>query len=257
MANEKVWQRYFSDFIHQKLHIDSQPDLQLSTGVLKAYFDKGMSLSAFPTLTRFVRLHVAGNLYDVNFAKLSSVLRTLDNITETATSTEIPQSSAFSPTTTMAHAESFVMSVMKTGDVIGTPEDFSSYIIHALFNAMLGGVPGVVDGDSSGSMDSLNQWYKAYHDVVCCTMTMHIIVAVLLMNAILFYPFQITMQLFRIYALNEKLSPLVCAKFTVLQTLYLIFQTSNIKCHFFEACKVVQSLLNSYFTDDVQVCTYA
>ena len=156
MANNEVWERYFTDFIHEKLHIpreSTRADIHMSTEVLKAYFGKVLSMK--DPLKRFAHLHITVNVFELDFAKLSTILRTLNEITEIALIAETP----FSPDT-LTLAGTFVDSVKKTRQVIGTAEDFTSFVVNSLFNAMCGTIAG------ENINDKLNQWYRVYHWVV-------------------------------------------------------------------------------------------
>ena len=157
MANTEVWERYFTDFIHEKLHIPRQStraDIHMSTEVLKAYFGKVLSLK--DPLKRFVHLHITVNVFELDFTKLSTILRTLNEITEIALVAETP----LSPDSTLTLAGRFVDCVKKTGQVMGTAEDLTSFVVNALFNAMCGTIAG------ENINDKLNQWYRVYHWVV-------------------------------------------------------------------------------------------
>ena len=160
-----VWQSYFSDFINQKLHIvhdGSGPDeLQMSTEVLMTYFKSTMENRT--ALSRLVHLHIKVKVYELDLCKLSSMLRTLNAITETALASELPSSSPTSPDSSAFLARSFLKSVQESGNVTGTAHDFTSFIINSLVNAMIGGLATVT---GASSLDALKLWYKAYHDVV-------------------------------------------------------------------------------------------
>jgi len=160
-----VWQSYFSDFINQKLHIVSDgygPDeLQMSTEVLMTYFKSTMENRT--ALSRLVHLHIKVKVYELDLCKLSSMLRTLNAITETALASELPSSSPKSPDSSAYLARSFLKSVQESGNVTGTAHDFTSFIINSLFNAMIG---GLATATSASSLDALKLWYKAYHDAV-------------------------------------------------------------------------------------------
>ena len=160
MTNADVWERYLSDFIHEKLHIareSTHMDLHMSTEVLKAYFSKTMHETT--PLKRFVHLHISVCVYELDFAKLSTILRTLNDITEVALNAETP----LSPDRTLTLAQKFLDSVKKTGKVVGTAEDFISFIVSALFSAMCGCISTSRDVEMK---KKLQQWYKTYHYVV-------------------------------------------------------------------------------------------
>ena len=135
-------------------------ELQMSTEVLTTYFRSAMEDKS--VLFRLVHLHVRVKVYELDLCKLSSMLRTLNTITETALAAELP-SSPTSPYSSAYLARSFLESVQKSGNVTGTAHDFTSFIINSLFNAMLGGLATVAN---ASSLDNLKLWYKAYHDVV-------------------------------------------------------------------------------------------
>ena len=164
MSSDEVWQSYFRDFVNQKLHIvcdRAGPDeLQMSTEVLTTYFRSAMEDKS--VLSRLVHLHVRVKVYELDLCKISSTLRTLNTITETALAAELP-SSPTSPDSSTYLARSFLESVQKSGNVTGTAHDFASFIINSLFNAMLGGLATVTN---ASSLDNLKLWYKAYRDVV-------------------------------------------------------------------------------------------
>ena len=164
MSSDVVWQSYFSDFISQKLHIvhdgPGPHELQMSTEILMTYFKSAMEDKT--VLSRLVHLHIRVKVYELDLCKFSSVLRTLDTITETAIAAEAP-SSPTSPDSSAFLAHSFLKSVEKSKKLTGTAHDFTSFILNSLFNAMLG---GLATFKNESSLDSLKLWYKAYHDVV-------------------------------------------------------------------------------------------
>ena len=164
MSSDVVWQSYFSDFISQKLHIvhdgPGPHELQMSTEILMTYFKSAMEDKT--VLSRLVHLHIRVKIYELDLCKFSSVLRTLNTITETAIAAE-PPFSPTSPDSSANLAHSFLKSVEKSKKLIGTAHDFTSFILNSLFNAMLG---GLATFKNESSLDSLKLWYKAYHDVV-------------------------------------------------------------------------------------------
>ena len=132
----------------------------MSTEVLMTYFKNTMENKT--DLSRLVHLHIKVKVYELDLCKLSSMLRTLNAITQTALAAELP-SSPTSPNSSAYLAHSFLKSVQESGNVTGTAHDFTSFIINSLFNAMIGGLATVT---GASSLDALKLWYKAYHDVV-------------------------------------------------------------------------------------------
>ena len=163
LNHDTLWQKYLTDFTHQKLHLDlASPGV--SHKIMLAAFGKLEDQDQF---TRLAVLHAYIHVHKLNLARVASILRPLDRIEVTASillsfSDEIPTS-----------AQSFLHDVEDSGDFLGRPEALSIFIIDTLFKAIAGVTMknDQVLRESNSElpdtiMDHIKLWFQAYRDVV-------------------------------------------------------------------------------------------
>ncbi len=157
MSDEKIWERYFSDFVHQQVGLQLDPSIsEMSTKVLKLYFERTIPLSQLPPVDRLVQLHIAACVY-IDCTKLSSVLRSLDNITDA-----VKLSPQYGSDTT-SNTQSLLRDLRETGQINGP---FAVYVISQLFNSMVGEVISDSGENQEEKSCRLRRWYSTCYEAV-------------------------------------------------------------------------------------------
>lgn len=130
--SDDIWNEYFTDIIHHTLHLDISAS-PLSKEIIHAYFTDLLTLSP---IDRFVYLHVYIQYNQVNLSNICSLLRPLEKIW--ALAAEAPHtlggSSRSSP------AEDFIAVIKQTDVPFGDPVMLSTFVISALFSALVGSI---------------------------------------------------------------------------------------------------------------------
>ena len=134
-----LWHKYFQDFLHQKLHVVPQ---EMSSDLINAFFAEVVEQG--DPRSRFISLHITVNVYELDYVKLSTLIRTLNQIAQS----EVHQ-----------EPRSLYLKFVKENRSI-TGNFFSRFIIDTLFSAMLKAMENKED------LTRIHEWEKAYHDLV-------------------------------------------------------------------------------------------
>ena len=121
---EKLWERYFSDFIHHFLHLDIVSST-LTREMINAFFSDFFEL---PPLERVVYLHIYVESNRISLSNMCSLLNPLEQIWKVSTGSQYSSSSA----------NEFIEVVKKTKHPFGDPQMMSSFVISALFSTLVG-----------------------------------------------------------------------------------------------------------------------
>lgn len=150
-GHQELWQRYFDDFIRYKLRLNTGEGA-ISQEILKAFFGQ---LHQQEATIRMINLHVYIRVYQLDLAKMATVLRPLDKLQQMARATP----PAISPLES-SPSKHLIKIVHETHQPLGTPEHFSTFIIDTLFNALVGTTYGQKTfGELTAKMGI---WFKAY-----------------------------------------------------------------------------------------------
>ena len=76
-ANPELWKRYFSDFTLHKLHLEGSCGAGIAQYILDAFFGQ---LHKQEAENRIVGLHVYIRVYQLDLARMATVLRPLNKI---------------------------------------------------------------------------------------------------------------------------------------------------------------------------------
>ncbi len=150
----ELWQHYFADFTLRKLHLESGVEGKsgITEQILVSYFGQ---LHQQETVTRVVILHVYIRVYQLDLARMATVLRPLNKIQDVAR--KVPELLSPLPS---SPTRQFISAVKQTQHPLGTPEDLSAFIVNTLFHALVG---SSYSRDSLAAiMEKLGVWYKAY-----------------------------------------------------------------------------------------------
>ncbi len=126
---------------------------EVSTEVLKLYFERTVLLSQLPPVDRVVQLHVAACVY-IDCTKLLPVLRTLDNITDEL---------KLSPGNPLSRTQSLLRDLREPGPINGP---FAVYVISQLFSSMVGEVNRDCGENQEEKTCRLQCWYNTCYEAV-------------------------------------------------------------------------------------------
>ena len=132
----ELWTSYFNSFVFSKLHLTSLESIEKQI-VQKAF----SNLSTLDITEKIVYLHAYAALYQLDFAKVAAILRSLAQIVE-----------KIKPVSSNILSES-ALSI----------QPLSTFVITALFNALLGCM--YEDLPQAEALEQLKQWYRAYLDI--------------------------------------------------------------------------------------------
>ena len=156
-SNPELWDYYFNDFIARTLHLETGGKFEgITQLILKAFFSQ---LYKEPTtLERVVQLHVYVSTYNLELAKMATVLRPLDRIQKV--SQLVPN--VLSPRLSSPTKE-LVETVEKTLHPLGTPQHLAAFIVGHLFDGLVGAAFGKhISMELVPSPDQMLMWYKVY-----------------------------------------------------------------------------------------------
>ena len=141
---EALWTRYFEEFTHCKLHLDSEVSPLLKK-ILEAYIGP---LENTDALSRLVSLHVRVHLLQLDLNKLTRILKPLSTLQEEMEASCI----TVEPTASLVSATFPVHSVGKA------PPNFASHIVGMLFKFL--------SQTAATDINNLASWYRCYADIV-------------------------------------------------------------------------------------------
>lgn len=152
--HKELWQHYFSDFTLRKLHLESEGEGEsgITEQILVCYFGQ---LHQQETMTRVVTLHAYIRVYQLDLARMATLLRPLNKIQQVAR--DAPQ--LLSPLPASPTRE-FISAVKHTQHPFGTPEHLSAFIVDTLFHALVGSTYN--PGSLEVQMEKMKLWYKTY-----------------------------------------------------------------------------------------------
>lgn len=154
--SDELWERYFIDFTHQKLHMEYVED-GVSYPLMKAAFDTYMHQST-DTVHRVVALHVYFHVHQLELAKVAILLRSLNKIKQMAL--KVPQSPS-----SKAIDAAFIIAAGSTRKIVGEAADLTIFITNTLFTTLMG-----ICTAEDHVEEFLLQWYQTYNGVVSqCT----------------------------------------------------------------------------------------
>ncbi len=136
---QEIWKRYFEDFAHFKLHLESKV-LPLTSDILKSYF--GL-MDGKDFLARLVSLHVRLEVGQLDLGNLSRILRPISRVQQ--------EMQSLSP-------DALVTSITLMESVLKRPPTLGVYTVDILFTA----ISSLKEGDD----DTICQWHRSYNDIV-------------------------------------------------------------------------------------------
>eukprot|EP00731_Ephydatia_muelleri_P021734 Em0014g325a len=132
----ELWTSYFNNFVFSKLHLTSLESIEKQ--IVQIAFS---NLSTLDITEKIVYLHAYAALYQLDFAKVAAILRSLAQMVE-----------KIKPVSSNILSES-ALSI----------QPLSTFVITALFNALLGCM--YEDLPQAEALEQLKQWYRAYLDI--------------------------------------------------------------------------------------------
>lgn len=151
--NAELWDRYFDDFAHHKVHVASKA--HELTNVLKIFFGGRSDEKA---LSQIIALHVRLHVHHVDVTKIAGILKPIfrmqQQVDQTLSSHE--PSSTF-PTTLL----SFAPPVYSSVSILTMAPNLAAFVVETLFHYIC-----YLNVYMPADMDSLTQWYRCYHNVV-------------------------------------------------------------------------------------------
>ena len=148
VRNPELWTSYFSNFIVSKLHFTSSESI-IEKQIVQEVFG---NLTTFDIIERIVNLHAYVAVYQLDLAKVATILRSLAHIAKIK---PVPSSVPFPPPP--SPTKQFMYSFRQSGSALSM---LSTYVISSLFNALLGCCLA-----QAGALEQLKQWYRAYLDI--------------------------------------------------------------------------------------------
>ena len=138
---QEIWKRYFEDFAHFKLHLESKV-LPLTIEILKAYI--GL-MDERDSLTRLVSLHVRFQVGQLDLRKLSGILRPISRVQQEmqALSTSVAAS---------------ITSTVDIQSIIKMPPTLGVLTVNTLFTA--------ISSLQASDDEKICQWHRSYNDIV-------------------------------------------------------------------------------------------
>ena len=149
---ETLWTRYFEDFTHYKLHLESEVS-PLTKKILEAYIGP---LASTDALSRLVSLHVRVYLLQLNLNKLIRILKPISTLQEEMEASSI----AVDP---MASLVSATLPIHTAREV---PPNLASRIVGMLFN--------FISQTGTTEVENLAYWYRCYGDIVSTLLLVYI-----------------------------------------------------------------------------------
>ena len=153
--NPELWPRYFNNFISSKLRL-AGPESTIEKQIVQEVF---RGLDMFEITEKIVYLHTYMAVYQLDLAKVATILRSLALLQRIKTvSPEIYVLSPVPPSPT----KQFLHSVSQSGSALSVQH--LSIVINALFKALLGCLYAGLS--QTGALEQLKQWYRAYLDIM-------------------------------------------------------------------------------------------
>ena len=153
VRNPELWTSYFNNFIFSKLRLTSSESV-IEKQIVQEVFG---NLSTLDITERVVYLHAYIAVYQLNLAKVATILRSLAQIEKIK-----PVSSNILSPPPPSPTKQFMYSIRQTGNALSI-QQLSTFVISALFNALLGCMYGGLP--QAGALEQLKQWYRAYLDI--------------------------------------------------------------------------------------------
>ena len=153
VRNPELWTSYFNNFIFSKLRLTSSESV-IEKQIVQEVFG---NLSTLDITERVVYLHAYIAVYQLDLAKVATILRSLAQIEKIK-----PVSSNILSPPPPSPTKQFMYSIRQTGSALSI-QQLSTFVISALFNALLGCMYGGLP--QAGALEQLKQWYRAYLDI--------------------------------------------------------------------------------------------
>ena len=149
---DKIWNRYFDDFAHDKLHL--MPEVYVSPltkEILKAYIGPVMGIDA---LSRLVALHIRLHVYQMDLTKVTTILRPIAKMRQ--------EMETLHPAATgsLANLLSVALPMREPKSIVRIPQTLVSLIVATLFT--FASHMNTAESESG----SLKSWYQSYCDIV-------------------------------------------------------------------------------------------
>jgi len=144
-SDEKVWLKYYDEFVSEYLHMTAAPD-SIEHKLLRLTFDD--ALSSYSDM-KAIALHCYMYLYQLDLAKIVALLKPLKQLKvakdENSVYPDDPEQSI----------------VITSQPVQGT--NISKFIVESLFVALIN-----ILFHKGEKLDLLQEWYSSYRDLVSC-----------------------------------------------------------------------------------------
>jgi hypothetical protein len=153
----ELWDCYFNHFIVHTLHLEGTQGI--SQKILQTIFAQLCKEDII--LKRIVKLHVHMNVSHLQFARMATIFRSLDQIHEVS---QLAPSNLYHLVT--SSTDRLVEIIQRTKHPLGTHEHLCSFVVDHLFSALVG---AVITPDSEGVVNqfgNLLTWYQLYRDVM-------------------------------------------------------------------------------------------
>ena len=147
----ELWSRYFKNFISSKLHLAALESTIEKQIIQEVFCD----LETFEITEKIVYLHTYMAVYQLDLAKVATILRSLALLQRIKTVSPAILSTPPPPPT--KH------SVSQSGSAL-SDQHLSTFVINALFKALHGCLYAGLS--QTGALEQLKQWYKAYLDII-------------------------------------------------------------------------------------------
>ena len=141
--NLELWSIYFNNFIFSKLHLAGSSST-IEKQIVQQVFG---NIGTLEITERIVYLHTYMAVYQLDLAKVATILRSLSKL-----QTISPNILSPPPPSPTKH------SVRQSGSALSI-QHLSTYVVGALFKALLGCL-------YAGLPQQLKQWYKAYLEIM-------------------------------------------------------------------------------------------
>ena len=165
-TNPIIWNCYFNDFIAQTLHVEVSKGI--SQDILRAFFTQ---LHDKTMLERVAQLHIYINIFQLDLARMATVLRQLDHIQHVSCSGPNPISSLVKYST-----KDLVDVVQQSLHPLGSPQYLIAFVVGHLFNGLMGAAFGETSLSPAliNNTEGMLTWYKAYRYIVLSCYNLHL-----------------------------------------------------------------------------------
>lgn len=151
-----LWDYYFKNFIAHTLHLDRAEGISLK--IMQAYLLQLREEKY--ALKRVVQLHVYTKVSYLQLAKITTVLRSLD---QTYDMTTLIPSHLIDLVT--AATSKFIDTILKWKNPLGTPELFSTFVVDHFFGGLAGAANAQTRPSSKENainLENMLKWYQCY-----------------------------------------------------------------------------------------------